>query len=60
MVIDMIIEYYGPHYLSTRPSDYEVAWITAGYEKAGLAGCIGCLDGCKQVWKNCQTVLKGQ
>jgi Plant transposon protein len=48
MVIDMIIEYYGPHYLNRRPSGYELARITAGYEKAGFAVCIGCIDCCKE------------
>ena len=60
VVIDMIIEYIGPRYLNRLQSSGELARISAKYEKVSFIGCIGCIYCCKQVWKNCSKVLKGQ
>lgn len=55
-----IICIYGPAFLNRRPTVEELDGIEEKYADRGFPGCVGCVDCCKLVWKNCPTALKGQ
>lgn len=57
---DDIEAVYGSVFLNRWPTRAERGAIAEIYAKRGMAGCIGAVDCCKMVWKNCPYEVKGQ
>ena len=51
---------YGSQFLNRYPNKTELQRIADRYEEDGFVGCIGAVDCCNLLWKNCPLEEKGQ
>lgn len=55
-----VVEFYGQWFLNRRPTPREMTDIQQKFAAVGFHGCVGSVDCCRILWKNCPTALKGQ
>ena len=55
-----VVEFYGHTFLNRRPTPREMTEVQQKYAAIGFQGCVGSVDCCRIMWKNCPVALKGQ
>lgn len=57
---ESIVDIFRSTDLNRRPTVQELNNIERSYNKIGFPGCIGAVDCCKLIWKNCPKEQMGQ